>query len=91
VVPRARPIQQIPELCIEVLSNNRVYDRVTKRMVYALAGVRELWIVERAGFVERWTGQGLNTRREFRGRLTSSVLKGLKLDLRKIFAGTKKR
>ena len=32
------PIDHVPALCIEVLSQNRVYDRVTKRFIYALAG-----------------------------------------------------
>src|SRR6185369_7742053 len=35
------PIDRIPEICIEVLSTDRVYDRVTKRLVYAAAGVQE--------------------------------------------------
>ena len=34
-VPRTHkgPIDRIPELCIEILSRDRVYDRVTKRLV----------------------------------------------------------
>ncbi|HEY2405397.1 MAG TPA: Uma2 family endonuclease [Polyangiaceae bacterium] len=80
------PIAHIPELCIEVLSENRIYDRVTKRLVYAIAGVRELWVVDRAGLVERWTGRGLNDSTESRVRLTSQVLPGFSLDLRKLFS-----
>ena len=52
------PIERIPELCVEVLSDDRVHDRVTKRLIYAAAGVREYWVVEPAGLVERWTGKG---------------------------------
>src|SRR5262249_1470889 len=50
------PLDRIPELCIEVLSSDRVHDRVTKRMIYAASGVREYWVVDQAGIVERWFG-----------------------------------
>jgi Uma2 family endonuclease len=32
------PIDHTPQLCIEVLSTERAYDRVTKRFLYAEAG-----------------------------------------------------
>lgn len=57
------PINQIPPLCIEILSTNRVHDRVTKRSIYAEAGVNELWAVEQAGFIERWSGNAQRLRR----------------------------
>lgn len=40
------PIDAVPELVIEVLSRDRGYDRVTKRVLYAQAGVAEYWIVD---------------------------------------------
>ena len=53
------PLDRIPLICIEVLSHNRVHDRVTKRYVYAEAGVQEYWIVDPAGVVERRSGAEL--------------------------------
>lgn len=40
------PIDRVPDLVIEVLSQRRGYDRITKRLVYAEAGVREYWILD---------------------------------------------
>ncbi len=75
------PIDQVPALCIEVLSTNRAHDRVTKRYIYAEAGVRELWTVEPAGFVERWSGDGLSRCEVVRDVLRSPLLPGFGLDL----------
>jgi Uma2 family endonuclease len=85
------PIQRIPELCIEVvftprtrlrvLSSNRTYDRVTKRFMYAEAGVAEYWIVDPAGVVERCTGPGLVRREQLDDRLSSALLPGFELDV----------
>lgn len=79
------PIDRVPDLCIEVLSTNRVYDRLTKRFVYAAAGVRELWLVEPSGSIERWSGDGLETSEVLTASLTSSLLPGLTIDLATIF------
>lgn len=79
------PIRQVPELCVEVLSTNRAYDRVTKRMVYAAAGVREYWVVEQAGPIERWHGDDLALRDELTDRLTSPLLPGFDLDLGELY------
>ena len=79
------PLNRIPDLCIEVLSTNRAYDRLTKRFVYADAGVRELWLVEPGGSIERWTGKGLNEAEEAADVLTSDQLPGLRLDLEALF------
>jgi Uma2 family endonuclease len=92
-VPRGHtgPIDKLPALCVEVLSDDRLHDRVTKRLLYAAAGVTEYWIVEPAGVVERWSGGGLARAEELRDRLTSPVLPGFSLDLRRLFsaAGTR--
>lgn len=80
------PLDRIPALCVEILSENRVHDRVTKRLLYAAAGVKELWIVDPAGTVERWTGKGLMANELVKRRLTTPVLPGLALDLRRLFS-----
>lgn len=75
------PIARVPELCIEVLSANRSYDRMTKRLIYAEAGVRELWTVELDGSVERWAGDHLAESELLRDTLVSPVLPGFSLPL----------
>jgi Uma2 family endonuclease len=87
-IPRrhAGPLDRIPELCIEVLSSDRVHDRVTKRLLYAAAGVAEYWVVEPAGLVERWVGEDLARAVVVRRRLTTRLLPGCALDLRRVFA-----
>lgn len=86
-VPRDHggPLDRVPELCVEVLSTNRVYDRVTKRYVYAQAGVTELWTVETAGLVERWTGDGLASAVQVDDVLSTPLLPGFSLDLAELF------
>ncbi|HEV8240227.1 MAG TPA: Uma2 family endonuclease [Thermoanaerobaculia bacterium] len=79
------PIDRVPDLCIEVLSTNRVYDRLTKRFVYAAAGVRELWLIEPSGSIERWSGEGLDTAEVLTASLTSPLLPGLTVDLATLF------
>jgi Uma2 family endonuclease len=81
------PINRIPRLCVEVLSDERVHDRVTKRLLYAAAGVQELWIVDPAGSVERWTGKGLARNELVKRRLTTPLLPGFALEPRRLFAG----
>jgi Uma2 family endonuclease len=78
------PLIDIPELCVEVLSNNRAYDRLTKRLVYAEAGVRELWTIATDGEAERWCGERLSESELSRERLTSPLLPGFELDLRRL-------
>ena len=77
----AGPLDVIPFLCVEVLSKNRQHDRVTKRFVYAAAGVQEYWVVEQTGLIERWTGSELNVAEEITGVLTSPLLPGFSLDV----------
>jgi Uma2 family endonuclease len=80
--PVRTPITTVPDLCIEIASRRRLYDRVTKRQAYAQAGVREYWVVlARLGFVERFTGDGLSRREELRDRLVTPLLPGFELDV----------
>ncbi len=79
------PIDRVPDICIEVLSGERVYDRVTKRIIYATSGVREYWLVEPAGVVERWSGDNLASVEEVRDRLTTPILSDFELDLKNLF------
>lgn len=83
---RERPILQIPDLCIEVLSDDQQYDRVAKRLMYADARVRELWAVDPVGAVERWTGDRLGTWHAVEGTLESELLPGFSLALAELFA-----
>jgi Uma2 family endonuclease len=80
------PIDRVPEICIEVLSSNRAYDRVTKRFVYGAAGVLEYWIVDPAGFVERWSKPGLSHDEIIGDRLRSSLLPEFELDVARLLA-----
>jgi len=79
-------IDQIPVLCVEVISSNRTLDRVTKRYVYAESGVAEYWVVEQHGPVERYHGPGLSLREESSSELISPLLAGFRLDLAALFA-----
>jgi len=80
------PLDRVPDLCVEIVSSDRVYDRVTKRLLYAAAGVREYWVVDPVGVVERWSGAGLVETEELRARLTTPLLPGFELDLDALFA-----
>lgn len=73
------PIVDIPELCIEVLSSNRAYDRMTKRLVYGEAGVKELWTVSTGGAAERWCGERLNNCEDLGGVIRSPLLEGFEV------------
>jgi Uma2 family endonuclease len=79
------PLNRSPDLCIEVLSTNRAFDRLTKRLVYATSGVRELWLLEPGGAIERWSGQGLNEAEVLTATLTSPLLRGFELDVEALF------
>ena len=79
------PLTRVPEICIEILSTNRSYDRLTKRVVYAEAGVQELWLVDPEGTIERRHGPALGQSEELADRLTSPLLPGFELDLGQLF------
>lgn len=78
------PITRVPEICVEVLSVDRVYDRVTKRYIYGSAGVVEYWIVDPAGFIEVLSEAALAHERVVPERLTSPLLPGFELDVPKL-------
>lgn len=80
------PLDVVPVLCVEVLSGNRVYDRVTKRLIYAEAGVREYWIVDPGVRVERRHGDTLAECSECMQRLVTPILPGFVLELEALFA-----
>ena len=84
---QAGPITRVPEICVEVLSTNRVYDRVTKRFLDGSAGVVEYWIVDPVGLVEVCFGPALAQERNITDRLTSALLPEFELDIPKLFAG----
>lgn len=79
------PIDRVPEICVEVLGGDRAYDRLTKRYLYAEAGVREYWIVEPAGLIERRSGPSLSRGEELTDRLTSPLLPGFELAVAELF------
>ena len=79
------PLERIPEVCIEVLSSNRTYDRITKRFLYAEAGVQEYWIVDPSGFVERRWGPALARSEDLTDWVRSPLLPGLEVDLTRVF------
>ncbi len=81
----ASPIDRCPSVCIEVLSTNRAYDRVTKRFLYAEAGVEEYWLVDPAGLVERRSGPALARSEEVTATLRSALLPGFELDVPSLF------
>lgn len=78
------PVGRVPDLCIEVLSGNRAHDRVTKRYVYAEAGVQEYWIVDLGGLIERRTGSGLAEVELLEATITTPLLPGFRLELARV-------
>lgn len=82
----ANPIERIPTLCVEVLSSDRVYDRVTKRYLYAQAGVSEYWIVDLNGAIERYGGPGLEQVELLDTELSSPLFPGLRVDIRALLS-----
>lgn len=79
------PLDRVPEICVEILSTNRSFDRLTKRVVYASSGVQELWLVEPGGLIERRHGRGLNEAEELTETLRTPLLARYELDVAGLF------
>jgi Uma2 family endonuclease len=91
-IPVRRGIAGPPDLVIEVLSpSNRGHDRLTKRALYAQAGVREYWLVDpdrRAVEVLTLDRDALRTAQNASGdeSVVSPLLGGAAFPLAAIFA-----
>lgn len=85
-IPRDQkgPIEIIPTLCVEVVSDT-MYDRVTKRLVYAAAGVPEYWCVDQNGAIEVWTGEDLGANEFYAETLTSPRLPDFSVNIPALF------
>ena len=83
-------LRVVPDLVVEILSTKTARrDRTAKRAAYERAGIREYWLVD------PWHREVLQLTREGRKlavqtvctiRLSSSVLRGLVVDVRKLLA-----
>lgn len=87
LLPDTHPVAHLPVLVVEVLSpSTRSYDRLTKRMLYADAGVPEFWLVDPNGPIERYDGPGLTRRLVATDTLAAATLPDLSVDVRAITA-----
>lgn len=78
------PVLELPLLVAEVLSTNRSYDRITKRHLYAEAGVPEYWVVDPEELVVE-VMQGMMHVDRMGKRVESARLPGLVLDVEALF------
>lgn len=78
------PLDVLPDLVVEVMSRHRAYDRITKRVVYAEAGVPEYWVVDAENAqVEVYEAE--EAPRLVDTILLSELLPDFQLDLRALF------
>ena len=91
--PSARGLEGAPDLVVEVLSpSSRGHDLLTKRALYARAGVREYWLVDpdrRTVDVLTLEGEGYRTAQQAAGGdiARSGLLADVAIALPEIFAG----
>ncbi len=91
--PSARGLEGAPDLVVEVLSpSSRGHDLLTKRALYARAGVREYWLVDpdrRTVDVLTLEGEGYRTVQRAAGDdiARSELLADVAIALPEIFAG----
>lgn len=85
-------ITAAPDLVIEVLSvSNAYYDLITKKKVYESSGVKEYWIVdplEKTLQIHKLENHKflIHQTLETKGKVNSSLLPDLEIDIEKIFA-----
>jgi len=85
-------VQGAPDLIVEILSpGTAVYDMGIKKDVYERAGVRELWIFDPESdtalvYQNGEKGFEMTGQAKKKGILKSSVLKGFKVKIEKIFS-----
>lgn len=53
--------------------------------MYGAAGVKECWLVDPAGHIERWSGDGLVESETATHAMTSPLFPGLELELAELF------
>ena len=81
---REGPITVVPDLVIEVLSRNRSHDTVTKKLLYAQAGVNEYWLVDEVTkTIEVLCG--LDSLKKSKSHAVSVVAEGFTVDVKKLF------
>ena len=78
------PIHVVPNLVVEVLSQNRSHDTVTKKLLYAQAGVGEYWLVDEVTKSIEVFG-GLELLKKSRTQATSVIAGGFAVDVKKLF------
>ncbi len=84
-------IKGVPDCIIEIISTGYVkYDRVKKYSLYEKFGVKEYWIVDPANelveiFILENDKYKLHSYAEVKGKVKSKVIKGLDVDVKKIF------
>ncbi len=83
--PQGTPISTLPDLVIEVLSTNRSYESITKRVLYAEAGVREYWLVDADECTIEQVA-GLRTVRVIHDSFASDLVPGFELSVPALFA-----
>ena len=86
-------IEGAPDLCVEVLSKSTErFDRTTKKKVFAQCGLREYWLVDAEArtvtiFDLHANSEELESVLRIGEHLKSKLLRGLKIDLGRVFEG----